>query len=66
MTRPASKIAQARKAVSQFEAVGKSVAAVDFLPNGGFRLLLGEKVDVSADLRSDAGNEWDEVLPGAR
>lgn len=53
--------ADVRRAIKATEAGGKSVAAVDFPKEGGFRLLLGEPVQL--DLPARAGtNEWDEVL----
>jgi hypothetical protein len=48
------------KAIKAVEKSGKSLAAVDFPPHGGFRLLLGEPVTIAADRAG--GNEWDEVL----
>lgn len=55
------KAADIRRAVKALEAGGKSIAAVDFPPHGGFRVLLGEPVrfDVAA---GNGTNEWDDVL----
>lgn len=53
--------ADVRRAVKAVEAGGKSVAAVDFPREGGFRLLLGEPVRLDLPARSGE-NEWDEVL----
>lgn len=55
------KPAEVRTAIKAVESGGKSVAAVDFPREGGFRLLLGEPVEVAPVQRSGA-NEWDEVL----
>lgn len=63
MTRAAARFSadDVRKAVKAVKAGGESVAAVDFPPAGGFRLLLGEPVEVAVPSRIGA-NEWDEVL----
>lgn len=63
MTRAAAKFSHddVRRAVKAVKAGGESVAAVDFPPQGGFRLLLGEPEPVAVPSRSGA-NEWDEVL----
>lgn len=53
--------ADVRRAVKAVESGGKSVAAVDFPREGGFRLLLGEPVQLDVPARIGA-NEWDEVL----
>lgn len=53
--------ADVRRAIKAAEAGGKSVAAVDFPKEGGFRLLLGEPVQLVLPARI-GGNEWDEVL----
>lgn len=53
--------ADVRRAVKAVEAGGKSVAAVDFPRQGGFRLLLGEPVALNVAERI-GGNEWDDVL----
>lgn len=65
MTAPANdngfRAADVRRAVKAVESGGKSVAAVDFPPQGGFRLLLGAPIDCALPAGSGA-NEWDEVL----
>ncbi len=53
--------ADVRRAVKAVESGGKSVAAVDFPREGGFRLLLGEPVRLDVAARIGA-NEWDDVL----
>ena len=53
--------ADVRRAIKAAEAGGKSVAAVDFPRDGGFRLLLGEPIALDLPARSGA-NEWDDVL----
>jgi len=53
--------ADVRRAVKAVEAGGKSVAAVDFPRHGGFRLLLGDPVQLDVSARMGA-NEWDDVL----
>ena len=53
--------ADVRRAVKAVEAGGKSVAAVDFPRQGGFRLLLGEPIPLNVAERI-GGNEWDDVL----
>lgn len=50
-----------RLAVKTLEKGGKSVAAVDFPPTGGFRVLIGEPEKVALPAGSGE-NEWDEVL----
>lgn len=54
-------VADVRRAIKAAEAVGKSVSAVDFPKEGGFRLLLGEPVALDLPIRSGV-NEWDDVL----
>lgn len=54
-------VADVRRAIKAAESGGKSVAAVDFPKEGGFRLLLGETIKLDVPIRSGA-NEWDEVL----
>lgn len=63
MSRAASKFSfdDVRRALKAVESGGKSVAAVDFPPEGGFRVLIGEPSDLSVAGRSGE-NEWDEVL----
>jgi hypothetical protein len=46
------------RAIKAIEGAGKSVAAVEFLPEGGFRILIGDPA-ASADV---VPNSWDEVL----
>ena len=53
--------ADIRRALKAIESGGKSVAAVDFPAEGGFRVLLGDPITVSVPMRSGE-NEWDEVL----
>jgi hypothetical protein len=53
--------ADVARAIKTVEAVGKCVRTVDFPPEGGFRLLLGEP-EGGADDRGSGRNEWDEVL----
>jgi hypothetical protein len=53
--------ADVRRAVKAVESGGKSVAAVDFPREGGFRLLLGEPVQLDVAARMGV-NEWDDVL----
>lgn len=64
MTRAAASFRQAdiRRAVHAVESGGKSVRAVDFPPEGGFRLLIGPPDEAANAGRRE--NEWDEVLPG--
>ena len=54
-------VADVRRAIKAVRSGGESVAAVDFPKEGGFRVLLGEPVEVVLPTRSGA-NEWDEVL----
>ena len=62
MTAPAGwTVADVRRAMKAARAGGLPLAAVDFPPQGGFRLLFGERIDV--DLKTGSGaNEWDDVL----
>jgi len=53
--------ADIRRALKAVRSGGESVAAVDFPAQGGFRLLIGEPVEVALPAGSGA-NEWDEVL----
>lgn len=53
--------AAVRTAIKAVESGGKSVVAVDFPLEGGFRLLFGEPIEV-APVRRSGKNEWDEVL----
>lgn len=54
-------VADVRRAIKAAETGGKSVAAVDFPREGGFRLLLGEPIQLDVPARI-GGNEWDDVL----
>lgn len=54
-------VADVRRALKAVRSGGESVAAVDFPVHGGFRLLIGEPVEVALPVGSGA-NEWDEVL----
>ncbi|AQR60837.1 hypothetical protein BZG35_03580 [Brevundimonas sp. LM2] len=47
-----------RRAIEAVEAAGKTIAAVDFPREGGFRLVIGDP----AALAPSSLNEWDEVL----
>lgn len=51
------------KAKEALEAEGNCVAAVDMMPGGVVRLLLGPPADLSMAAKV-ASNEWDVVLPG--
>ena len=53
--------ADVARAIKTVESVGKCVRTVDFPPEGGFRLLLGQPED-GGDDRGSGRNEWDEVL----
>lgn len=52
--------ADIRRAIKAVESGGKSVAAVDFPKEGGFRVLIGEAFSDPA-LAGRGVNEWDEV-----
>lgn len=54
--------ADIKRAVRAIESAGKPVAAVDFPPEGGFRLLLGEPAVLKVPTLGGK-NEWDVVLP---
>ncbi|MFA4939603.1 hypothetical protein [Brevundimonas sp.] len=60
--RAAFSAADIKRAMVVMEKCGHQVAAVDFPKEGGFRLVLGERLDVDAAGR-DRRNEWDDVLP---
>ena len=62
MTAARAKFTQAdiKRAVDGVKKLGQSVAAIDFPPEGGFRLILGDRIQV--DTGKAAGNEWDVVL----
>lgn len=53
--------ADIKRAVHAVEAVGKSVAAVDFPKEGGFRLLIGEPFSDAHAGRRIGENEWDDL-----
>lgn len=50
--------ASVRRGIEAVEAAGKTVAAVDFPPEGGFRIVIGEPVALMAE----EPNPWDAVL----
>lgn len=50
--------ASGRRAIEAVEAAGKPVAAIDFPPEGGFRIVIGTAEAVI----SEAPNPWDDVL----
>lgn len=52
--------ADVRRAIKALEDVGKAVAGVDFPPEGGFRVLVGEPSPLARPMGER--NEWDEVL----
>lgn len=52
--------AEVRRAIEAVEKAGKTAAGVDFPPQGGFRVLIGEPA--TAVVGAGAPNEWDEVL----
>lgn len=53
--------ADIKRAIKAVESGGKSVAAVDFPKEGGFRVLIGEPV-ASPVPAGRGANEWDDVL----
>lgn len=53
--------ADIKRAIRAVEAAGKTIAAVDFPKEGGFRLLLGEPYAGGQPL-DDEPNPWDAVL----
>ena len=55
------KKADIKRAIRAVESGGKSVAAVDFPKDGGFRVLIGEPIASPVETRRGA-NEWDDVL----
>ena len=65
MTRTVARFTQAdvtravRAALKAVDNGEKGSVAVDFPPEGGFRLLIGRP---AAPLVTDRGNEWDDVL----
>ena len=54
-------VADVRRAMKAAKAGGEPLAAVDFPPQGGFRLLFGERIEIGLQNRIGA-NEWDDVL----
>lgn len=54
-------IADIRRAIKAIRSGGDSVAAVDFPKEGGFRLLIGNPIEVAVPAGSGK-NEWDDVL----
>ncbi len=54
--------ADIKRACRAVESCGKAVAAIDFPPEGGFRLLIGEPSVLKVPAL-DGSNEWDSVLP---
>lgn len=48
--------ADIKRAIRAVEAAGENIAAVDFPPSGGFRLVLGEL------LSPNEPNEWDDIF----
>ena len=61
MTRAAFTAADIKRAVKAVRSAGAPVAGVDFPPEGGFRVLVGEPVEGPPPARRGA-NEWDAVL----
>lgn len=53
--------ADIKRAIRAVEAAGKTIAAVDFPKEGGFRLLLGEPCAQGQPV-DDEPNPWDSVL----
>lgn len=53
-------MAEVRRAIEAVEKAGKTAAGVDFPPQGGFRVLIGEPA--APVVGAGAPNEWDEVL----
>jgi len=53
--------ADIKRAMRAMEKAGRSVAAVDFPREGGFRLLIGDPVQIEKGTLGT--NEWDDVLP---
>lgn len=54
--------ADIQRAVKAAQQAGLSLAGIDFPPQGGFRLLLGEPFRLD-DRETGGTNEWDVVLP---
>lgn len=53
--------AEIRRAVKAVRSTGERVAGVDFPPEGGFRVLVGEAMAAPAP-GPGGSNEWDAVL----
>lgn len=49
-----------QRAIKALEKVGKTIAGVDFPPEGGFRVVVGEPSPLAQPVGER--NEWDEVL----
>lgn len=50
--------ASVRRAIEAVEAAGKPIAAIDFPPEGDFRIVIG----TPAAVISEEPNPWDDVL----
>lgn len=61
-SRVAFTAADIKRALGVMEKCGHQVAAVDFPKEGGFRLVLGDRMKVAA-AEASGRNEWDDVLP---
>jgi hypothetical protein len=61
-TRVAFSAADIKRAMSVMAKCGQQVAAVDFPKEGGFRLVLGDRMEAAA-AGASGRNEWDDVLP---
>ena len=61
MTRAAFTAAEVKRAVKAVRSAGERVAGVDFLNEGGFRVLVGDPAEIAPPARRGA-NEWDAVL----
>lgn len=61
-TRVAFTAADIKRALGVLEKCGREVAAVDFPKEGGFRLVLGDRLEITA-AKATGRNEWDDVLP---
>ncbi|WP_404419176.1 hypothetical protein [Brevundimonas vesicularis] len=61
-SRVAFTAADIKRAMGVMEKCGHQVAAVDFPKEGGFRLVLGDRMEVAA-AKASGRNEWDDVLP---
>jgi hypothetical protein len=54
--------AAVKRAIAAVEDSHHSVAAVDFPPAGGFRILIGNPVELGSATRSDGSDDWDKAL----